>query len=94
MIFSFIYIGKVLYMQNKLESRMDDIITSYQNGLTEETIKQDLDLNHQDITLSIEKEKVYQKFEVSKKIDMITPGINLFLSNPFEVKIERVIYDE
>jgi predicted Holliday junction resolvase-like endonuclease len=91
MIFACIDIGKVLYMQNKLESRMDDIITSYQKGLTEETIKKDLDLNHQ---VNIEKENVYKRFKLSKKLDMITPGINLILSNPLEVKAERVIYDE
>ncbi|MCI9280265.1 MAG: pilus assembly protein [Bacilli bacterium] len=94
MIFACIDIGKVLYMQNKLESRMDDIITSYQKGLTEETIKKDLDLNHQEIILNIEKENVYKRFKLSKKLDMITPGINLILSNPLEVKAERVIYDE
>ncbi len=94
MIFACIDIGKVLYMQNKLESRMDDIITSYQNGLTEENIKRDFDLNHQEIALNIEKEAVYKRFKLSKKLDMITPGINLILSNPWEVKVERVIYDE
>lgn len=94
MIFACIDIGKVLYMQNKLESRMDDIITSYQKGLTEETIKKDLDLNHQEIILNIEKENVYKRFKLSKKLDMITPGINLILSNLLEVKAERVIYDE
>lgn len=91
MIFAVIDIGKILYLKNNLESRMDDIITSYKNNKTFEEIQEQLEKEH--IKLEITKEE-YQEIKLTKETDIITPGLNVILGNPHLTEVKRVIYNE
>ena len=46
------------------------------------------------IELEKKEEEEYQNFIMTKKIDIITPGLNLILGSPYEAKVKRVIYNE
>lgn len=92
MMFALFDIGKVLFMQNNLESRIDEVISSYQNNKSEENIKKNLDLDKDNIILNIKQNSNLINFELTREVDIITPGLNLFLKN--QVKTKRVIYNE
>ena len=94
MIFGVIDSGKILYMKNNLESQMDDIITAYKEGETKNEIIEKLKLKKENIILSITEEQKYLNFQIEKETDLITPGLNSLLGNPYKVSANRVIYDE
>lgn len=83
-------LGQILYQKNALESEMTDVITMYDSGKTKEEIESKLALKKDDITLKIENEN---KFSLVKDIDIITPGLNLIMGNPYKLKVSRVIHE-
>ena len=52
-----------------------------------------LDLN-KDVTLNVESDNNYLNFNLTKEVDIITPGLNLIFNNPYELKITRSILNE
>ncbi len=92
MLFACIDFGKILYTQNNLESKMDDIITVYEKEKNVESMQEKL--AGEKIELEKKEEEEYQNFIMTKKIDIITPGLNLILGSPYEAKVKRVIYNE
>lgn len=93
-LFACIDFGKIFYTENNLESRMDDTISMYQNEKNKEEIIKSLELQKEDISLSIEKKGKYTTFALEKETTIITPGLNLLLGNPYKAKITRVISNE
>lgn len=94
MLFTCIDFGKILYTKNNLESKMDDVITVYDDNGNVEDVKKSLNLTKEKIDLEIKSENNYLTFSLQKKIDLITPGLNLLLGNPHEAIVKRVIYNE
>lgn len=94
MIFVSIDIGKILYYQNNLESRMDEFITSYEVGKTKKEIEENYDLKEENIILTIDNEKEHAKFTLKKEVSVITPGLNYILGNPHTITVKRVMYHE
>lgn len=94
MIFSVIDFGKILYFENNLESKMDDIITIYEKEKDISKIEELLNLDKAKEKLSLKEENEYLKFSLEKDVIIITPGLNIFLKNPYKINIERVIYHE
>lgn len=93
-LFACIDLGKIFYLKNNLESRMDDIITIYQEETNIEKIKNDLELSKEKINLTLTPENNYVEFILEKETDLITPGLNLLLGNPYHASAKRVIYRE
>ncbi len=83
-------LGQILYQKNVLESEMTDVITMYDGGKTQEEIESKLAFSKNNITLKIENEK---EFSLIKSIDIITPGLNLIMGNPYELKVSRVTHE-
>ena len=94
MLFATIDFGKVLYIENDLESRMDDVITLYRTTPNLEKIKNDLNLNKDKITLTLTKDKEYLNITLEKEVEIITPGLNVILKNPHQTRVKRVILNE
>ena len=94
MLFACIDLGKIFYIKNNLESRMEDVITAYQSEIQIEKIKEDLHLSKEQIELTIQKETDYLEFYLKKETDLITPGLNILLGNPYQAEARRVIYYE
>lgn len=44
-----------------------------------------------DIDIEISSDDKYKNVVISDKIDILTPGLNRILGNPYEVKVERKI---
>ena len=46
---------------------------------------------YNDITIDINDDGKYYNITLNKKIDILTPGLNLVLGSPYNVEVERVI---
>lgn len=94
MLFACIDFGKILYTQNNLESKMDDVITIYAEETKSSAIEETLKLTKEETILDIQEEEKYLYFSLKKEVQIITPGLNLILKNPYIATVKRVIYNE
>ena len=95
MMFAVIDLGKILYFQNNLESKMEEVITSYETVKNVDVIEKKLNLGNDYISLEInKKDSQFVEFQLKRKMDIITPGLNLIFGSVYDVTVKRVIYDE
>ena len=94
MIFTIIDFGKILYIKNNLESKMDDVITLYETNKDKDSISENLNLSKEKTNLEITKDNEYINFVLNKEVEVITPGLNLILGNSYQASVKRVIYNE
>lgn len=88
MIFAMVDFGTILNNKNMLENDSADIVEMYKNG---STIGEINDIYSGIIVRSNEYHGKYTKIFIEKDVKLITPGMNRVLSNPYKIKIERVI---
>ena len=92
MVLTVIDIGKIIFFRNELENEMSDVIDLYRNQKSYEEILSDLELQNSDIELQIlNTDNETLTFYLSRNVEIITPGFNLILSNPYPVEVKRVI---
>ena len=89
-LFVIIDFGMIINTKNTLENRSVDVVNFIKNDKTKEEIEK----LYNDIDLEISHDKEYINIVLSKNIDIITPGLNRVLSDPYTIKVERVIYNE
>lgn len=94
MLFAIIDFGKILLTQNSLESKMDDVITLYENDKDTEEIATKLNLEKEKISLENTTENEYTNFMLKKEVEIITPGLNLIFGKSYQASVKRVIYYE
>lgn len=94
LLFAIIDFGKILYTENSLESKIDEVITLYKNDKKIEKIKEDLSFTKDKINLEYTKEDNYVNFTLEKGVTVITPGLNLILGNTYKASAKRVILNE
>ena len=86
-LFSVYDIGMIIYNKNVLESTSNDVILMLTNDSNIDEIKN----KYNDITIDINDDGKYYNITLNKKIDILTPGLNLVLGSPYNVEVERVI---
>ena len=92
MVLTVIDIGKIIFFRNELENEMSDVIDLYRNQKSYEEILSDLELQNSDIELQIlNTDNETLTFYLSRNVEIITPGLNLILSNPYPVEVKRAI---
>ena len=84
--------AQILYSRTMLEGSMTDVISMYERGLNEAEIKEDLDL--EDVDLEILDSSDTLQFQLTKEIDIVTPGLNLIFDNPYQLQVSRSISHE
>lgn len=96
MILAVIDIGKILYFGNNLESKMDEVITFYEENKTYDEISNLIQLDDAKIEFQATNENnSYVEFRLTKKIAILTPGLNFILDNPYEVVAKRkILYEQ
>ena len=93
MLLCIVDIGKIIFYQNRLEGKMEDVITLYNNGNNYEKILNVIEKDESDVTLEIANDNnEYIEFKLIKELEILTPGLNLILDNPYKVDVKRVIY--
>ena len=93
LIFVVIDFGRIFVNQNELETSLNVINDIDRVSIDEEGLYNVININKKNkINVSIsEVEDGYITITLSRKIDIITPGLNLFLSSPYEIKASRVV---
>lgn len=97
LIFLSIDLGRIIYTKNHLENKLNDVVLLLEDKKSYDEVNEALNKGESSkISLEIKyKEDGYASVKVIKKIDLLTPGLNLILSDPYEAEITReVIYEQ
>ncbi len=86
--------GKIISANINLESKISEVVEMYKTGKTQEEIDKKLELNSEKIEFLVEKDGEYINFKLVKKIDIMTPGLNLVLGNPYSLETKRSIQND
>ena len=89
-LFAIIDFGLIISKKNELENMSVDVVTLFKNGKSIEEI----DSIYSDVIIDEENTTDYTRIILSKDIDILTPGLNLILGNPYKVSVERNIPNE
>ena len=86
-LFSIVDFGMIFNKKNELENISIDIINLLNNNNKIEEIHKE----YPKVDIKLTNEEKYTIVEISTKVNIITPGLNRVLSNPYIVKVERKI---
>ncbi|MEG1351309.1 MAG: TadE/TadG family type IV pilus assembly protein [Bacilli bacterium] len=93
LIFSVIDIGKIIYVKNHIENKTNDVVDLLnKNKDFDEIVK----LVNKDNPYKIELNLTYESdnyltIKLYGLVDILTPGLNLILDNPYKVIVKRVV---
>lgn len=95
LVFLSVDIGRIIYAKNHLESELNETVTLLEDKKSYEEIVKYLNKDDKNMKLEIKyKEDKYATVKVIKKLDLLTPGLNLIISDPYEVYVAReVVYE-
>lgn len=86
-LFVIVDFGMIFNKKNELENISVDVVNMLNKDIPLEEIKSE----YVDIDIEISSDDKYKNVVISDKIDILTPGLNRILGNPYEVKVERKI---
>ncbi len=86
-LFAIVDFGTILSKKNELENDSIDIVLLINNGTNIDEIKS----KYSDLDIDLKDVDKYTEIKITKSINIITPGLNLVLGNPYKVIVERVI---
>ena len=86
-LFAVIDFGIIFNKKSNLENDSVDIINLYKNGTTFSEIE---DL-YDDNKIEVSNDGEYYKFTISTSINLITPGLNRILGEPYVIYVERIV---
>lgn len=86
-LFAIVDFGIILNKKNELENTSVDIVSMIKNNEDINNIKN----IYPELSINLKDENKYTIISISEKVDIITPGLNRVLGDPYEVKIERTI---
>ena len=89
-LFAIIDFGLIVSKKNELENISIDVVTLFKNGKSIEEI----DGMYSDLLIDEEDNNDYTKIVISKDINIMTPGLNLILGDPYKIVVERNIPNE
>ncbi len=84
-------IGKIFYFKSELTNYLEDVISMYETQMSKKDIEKKIQGQDQKIDLVFEKDGKYTNIELTKDIEIITPGLNLIFENPYQIKVKRVV---
>ena len=92
MLLAIIDIGKIMFIQNNLESQLSNVVELYKNQKTYQEIINELEKNDKEISLEIKNENNDTiTFTLKKKITIVTPGLSFIFENPYNAEAKRVM---
>ena len=93
---SIIDFGRIIYEKNRLENITSDVVDLINNDkLSDIEIEKRLEGNYKiPLTLIIERKEINIIIKLSRKIDVLTPGLGIAIPDPYIVEVSRVINNE
>ena len=89
-LFVIIDFGMIVSTKSSLENQSIDIVGIFKHGRSIEDIKK----IYKDVDIDIQKENDYFKVIINSSVDIITPGLNRVLDDPYVVSVERLVYND
>ena len=86
-LFAIIDFGLIFSSKSNLESDSADIIELFKNGTSIDKIQE----IYSDNSINISNDGEYYIFTISSSVDLITPGLNRILGDPYIINVERVV---
>lgn len=86
-LFVIVDFGMIFNKKNELENISVDVVNMLNENVSLEEIKSE----YTDIDIEVNSDDKYKNVIISDKINILTPGLNRVLGNPYEVKVERKI---
>ena len=93
-LFVMIDIGLIFYNKIKLENKLNDVVEMVSNNETDEKIKSFINGGQNRKTTYKVIDGEYKTIKLFTSVNIITPGLNIVLDNPYKIEVSRVIYDE
>lgn len=87
MLFAIVDFGMILSKKNELENISVDVVTMIKNSDNIDDIKN----LYPKVEININSDDKYTKIIISDDVDIMTPGLNRILGNPYNIKVERTI---
>lgn len=90
LILAVIDIGRILYTKTWLESKMNDVVFLV-NKENQDANELDTLLENEQIVVKLKTNNDKTEITLLKEISFLTPGFNLILDNPYDIKIKRIV---
>ncbi|MDD3241508.1 MAG: pilus assembly protein [Bacilli bacterium] len=92
-IFAMIDFGNIFYTKNELENKTTDIIEIHnKNNFSYQKIINSINNEKNNYRLELKDgNDTFYKIVLKKDIKIINPVLKLILSNPYEIKVERIM---
>ena len=87
MLFAIVDFGMILSKKNELENISVDVTAMIKNSDNIDDIKN----LYPKVKINISSYDKYTKIIISDDVDIMTPGLNRILGNPYNIKVERTI---
>lgn len=87
MLFAIVDFGMILSKKNELENISADVTAMIKNSDNIDDIKN----LYPKVKINISSDDKYTKIIISDDVDIMTPGLNRILGNPYNIKVERTI---
>ena len=86
-LFSVIDFGVIFNKKSNLENDSVDIINLFKNGKSLDEIEN----MYKDTNIDVSNDGEYYRFNISTSVNLITPGLNRILGDPYVIDVERVV---
>lgn len=86
-LFAVIDFGVIFYNKSNLENISSDIINLFKNG----TSVEEIDVIYEKEEFSVSRDGDNYIFTVSVSVNLITPGLNRVLGDPYTIDVKRVV---
>lgn len=86
-LFSVIDFGMIYNKKNSISNDSLDIVNLFKNGTSIDEIEKIYD----DASIDVSNDGKYYTFKITTSVNLITPGLNKILGDPYVIDVERVI---
>jgi len=92
LIFSFIDLGRIVLENNRLESLTTIVINKYNETKEYEQVLSYLEtIGYENVDISIKKSNNLMTVELTRDVNILTPGLNKILGEQYSVTVERTV---
>lgn len=86
--------GLIFIKKNSLENNLEEVSEIWKKNQSMEEVNSYLDLLDDKILFFVTEKEEFEELILKVNYNPVTPGLNLVLGSPHEIKVSRVIYDE
>lgn len=86
-LFAVVDFGMIFSKKNELENISVDVVSMIRNHDNIDDIKS----NYPNVNIDVKNDNGYTTIKIYSEMDIMTPGLNLIIGDPYEVSVERTI---